>query len=51
MPLSSFSLSGQVSGVRRLYVNLLLDLFDRLIQEFLSVPHHVDFSAALGVGL
>jgi hypothetical protein len=31
--------------------SLPLDLFDRLIWEFLSIPHHVDFSTALKVEL
>jgi hypothetical protein len=31
--------------------NLSLDLLDCLIQEFLSIPHHVDFSTALRVEL
>jgi hypothetical protein len=32
-------------------IALLLDLLDSLPQEFLSVPHHVYFSAGLKVGL
>jgi hypothetical protein len=32
-------------------VSLSLDLFDHHIQEFLSVPLHVDFSTTLRVGL
>jgi hypothetical protein len=51
MPLSSFGLSSQVGCASKLYVSLLLELFDRLIQEFFSIPHHVDFSVALRVRL
>jgi hypothetical protein len=32
-------------------VSLPLDLHDCLIWEFLSIPHHVDFSTTLRVGL
>jgi hypothetical protein len=51
MPLSSFDLSGQAGCTSELYVSLQLDLFDQLIKEFLSVPHHVDFFATLRVEL
>jgi hypothetical protein len=32
-------------------ISLLLDLFSSLLWEFLSIPHHVDFSSALRVRL
>jgi hypothetical protein len=32
-------------------VSLLLDLLNSLLREFLSLPHHVDFSVTLEVWL
>jgi hypothetical protein len=32
-------------------VSLPLDLFDQLIREFFSIPHHVDFAATIRVKL
>jgi hypothetical protein len=51
MPLSSFSLLGQTGCASEFHVSPPLDLFDRLIHEFSSIPHHVDFSATLRVRL
>jgi hypothetical protein len=51
MPLSSFSLLGQTGCASGILVSLSLDLLDSLLWEFLSVPHHVDFSTDLKVGL
>jgi hypothetical protein len=51
MPLSSFGLSGQAGCASDLYFSLLPDLFDHLVMEFFSVPHHVDFSVVLRVEL
>jgi hypothetical protein len=51
MPLSSFNLLGQVDYASNFLTSLPLDLLDILLWEFLPVPHNVDFSATLRVGL
>jgi hypothetical protein len=51
VPLSSFGLRGQSGCESEFLVSVPLDLFDCLIREFLSVPHHVDFSATFRVRL
>jgi hypothetical protein len=49
VPLSPFSIPGQTGCPSNFLLRLLLDLFDGLLRGFISLPHHVDFSVALGV--
>jgi hypothetical protein len=51
VPLPSFSIANQIGHPSNFLLNLTLDLFDGLLRGFLSLPHHIDFSIALGVRL